>query len=342
MLWGRLRRTVAGCVFATAVAPIALCPSPALAVMTTQLHYLMGTYFQITVESTDPTAARAAMQRCFVDTRSLESIFSRFDARSELSRLNGSAVGDVRLSPEMGELLQRSMALRAATDGAFDVSVGQLTELWRTASRWPEDKELAVALATLQQNPIALQGRVLHRQAAVRLDFDGIAKGYAVDRCVALLRRAGIKGALVNLGHSSLYALGAPSGTPSWEMTLRDLTGEAPLGTLRLRDQAASVSAVFGHAHQIAGQRVGHILDPQTGQPLSESALAVVVGPSATDAEAFSKAVLIRGAAGWKSATAGEWIRGALLVRSGRTKQFGDIDFAATSPARLVRREPVP
>ena len=79
-----------------------------------------------------------------------------------------------------------------------------------------------------------------------RLDFDGVAKGWAVDRCVGLLRKAGITRALISLGESSAAAIGARPGASSWELTVRGPGNSDAVGTLRLRDQAISISATFG------------------------------------------------------------------------------------------------
>jgi thiamine biosynthesis lipoprotein len=156
-----------------------------------------------------------------------------------------------------------------------------------------------------------------------------------VDRCVTQLRGDGIRRALLNFGESSLYALGAPVGTHGWEVTLRDLDGEHAFGTVTLRDMALSVSAVFGHERRVGPRRIGHIVDPRSGLPLTSPALAVVVASSATDAEAFSKALLVDGTvrlAGPAEATA----TGAVLVKPGRVTRVGRIAFKPFAGARLI------
>jgi len=189
----------------------------------------------------------------------------------------------------MAELLRRALVWGDATDHAFDVTIGRLTALWRESTGWP-----ARAVNYRAGERIGLQGRTLVRiDPQAMLDFDGIAKGYAVDRCVALLRRAGVTRALVSLGESSQYALGAPIGEPGWAIAVRGDDAATTIGTIRLCDQALSASAVFGHSRTLAGHRIGHIIDPATGEPLRRSAAAVVVAGAATDAEALSKAVLI-------------------------------------------------
>lgn len=317
-------------------------PHPAAAATITEVHYVMGTYLRVTADAADATTARAAMGRCFTLVRRLEERFSRFDPKSELSQLNaapdtseGNSVG-----PEMAALLRRALQLEQATGGAFNVAVGAVTQLWRTTAEWPDAAELNAVRATAAPGAFRFAGdRLVHRRGAV-LDVDGIAKGWAVDHCVAELRRAGVRRAFINFGESSLYALGAPPNARAWRVMVRGLEAQQALGTVRLRDAAVSVSGVFGHERRIGATRVGHIVDPRTAQPLMTPALAVVVAASATDAEAWSKAVLIRNGAGEvpvaAATLASGMIDGALLVRHDGVQRLGRIGFTAFRTPRRI------
>jgi FAD:protein FMN transferase len=298
---------------------------PVAAAVVTEVHYVMGTYLRVTADGRDAASTRAALRRCFATARVLDARFSRFDAHSELSRLNATAAdAPIIVSPEMAALLRAALQLRGATGGTFDVSAGALTSLWRTANDWPSAETLATARRTAGEGRLDLVGTTLVRRAGVRIDLDGIAKGWAVDRCVALLRADGIQRAFVSFGESSLYALGAPTGEQSWTVWVRSLDAERALGTLALKDQAVSISAVFGHQRRVGSRRVGHIVDPRSGLPLTSPALAVVVAAAATDAEALSKAYLIDAHA---AAAGRERIVGALLVGRRGIERVGRIPF---------------
>ncbi len=305
---------------------LVLAASGAFAAPVTEIHYVMGTYFRITAEHPDGISTRAAVHRCFAAARHYDALFSRFDASSELSRLNASsaAPGSVTVSQDFAALLKRALALRQATGGAFDPGVGALTRLWRETSEWPARTTLEAVRRTGGRGSLQVVDRTLTRHADVLIDLDGIAKGWAVDRCVSELRSAGVERALLSFGESSLYAIGAPLGTKGWDVMLRDLSTHRALGTLRLRDQAASVSAVFGHERRIGGRRVGHIIDPRNGLPLQSLAMAVVVADSATDAEAFSKALLIRVDRPRRDS---RWVTGALLITADGVRRTGRIAF---------------
>jgi thiamine biosynthesis lipoprotein len=309
---------------------------PATAAVT-EVHYVMGTYFRITADDIEAESARAVMRRCFATAREFEARFSRFDAGSELSRLNATAndATSTTVSAEMAALLRAALRLQTATRGTFDVSAGALTHLWRTASKWPSPGAIAAARATAGGDALALRGTTVVRRPGVSIDLDGIAKGWAVDRCVEQLRAAGIGHAFLSFGESSLYALGAPTGMPSWTVLVRGPDGEHALGVVRLKDQAVSVSAVFGHERRVGARRIGHIVDPRSGLPLLAPATAVVVAGAATTAEAFSKAVLVDGGAAGAAVRA-HLITGALCAQKSGVQRVGRVVFTSFRSAQPI------
>ncbi|MFN8628701.1 MAG: FAD:protein FMN transferase [Candidatus Binatia bacterium] len=309
------------------------------AVSVTEIHYVMGTYFRVTAEDPDPARARAAMRACFVIAREVDRRFSRFDPSSELSEVNASAAGSGPLvvSEEMAALLRRALMLQARTDGAFDIGVGALTQLWRTSTGWPSRAAIDAARQSAGAGAFELIGTTLIRKPGVLLDVDGVAKGWAVDRCAERLRAAGVRQALVNLGESSLYAVGAAHDTPGWDVTVRGLDDVTVVGTMTLRDEAVSVSSVFGHSRRIGSGRVGHLVDPRSGQALRAPAIAVVVAPSATDAEAFSKALLVEpDTQGGDSRWANDPSVSTVLIAPDRIRQTGRAIFHPYKTPRPV------
>jgi thiamine biosynthesis lipoprotein len=273
---------------------LALLPGLVAAAPVTEIHYVMGTYFGITAEG---AAARPAMRACFREARRLEAAFSRFQPTSELSRVNATAGVPLEVSADFARLLRRAQALGTATRGAFDVTVGTLTELWRRGGE-PSGDELAAGRAGVGGTHVRLDGDHVTVARGTQLDFDGIAKGYAVEVCTGRLRAAGIRRALASLGGSSIAAIGGPPGERAWRLPVRGPHPDEIVGVLHLRDAAASISATFGAGGRSRPGTVAHILDPRTGRPLAEEAVGVVVARSATDAEAYSKAVLVWGAPG--------------------------------------------
>jgi thiamine biosynthesis lipoprotein len=258
----------------------------------TEIHYVMGTYLRITA---DGAGAREAMRRCFTHARRLDGVFSRFDPASELARVHASAGASIPVSPDFAALFRRARALTLATDGAFDVAHGRLTALWRDPNGAPGAAAVAAARRHGGTSRVKLAGDRLRIGDGARLDFDGIAKGYAVDACVALLREAGIARGLVSFGESSIHALGAPEGAAAWTVAVRDVDPGWVVGRLRLRDESLSVSATVSFAGGAGWRGRRHIVDPRTGRRVGGEAVALVATRSATDAEAYSKALLVWG-----------------------------------------------
>jgi thiamine biosynthesis lipoprotein len=219
-------------------------------------------------------------------------------------------------------VLDRALALARATDGAFDPSVGAVTALWRAPER-PD--AAAIAAARRSVGRVVVDGGHVTLGTGTVLDFDGFAKGVAVDACVDALRAAGVTRALVSFGESSLYGLGAPRGGDAWTLDVRGPDPEIVVGRLALRDRGASVSAVF-----VADGRRAHVVDPRTGVPLREHAVSVIVGPNATDAEAWSKAALVAGPMGVRIAERGG-------VEAARIDRRGVAIGAAMRAARSLR-----
>jgi thiamine biosynthesis lipoprotein len=249
----------------------------------------MGTFLRVSAEG---AGAREAARACFADARRLDRTFSRFDSASELTRVNGAAGTVTEVTPEFARLLAAALRLGDATGHAFDATAGTLTALWRDG-RTPPAAARRAARAR-RDDALRLEGRHLRLAPGVRLDFDGIAKGWATDACAARLRAAGVRRALVSFGESSLVAIGAPRGADAWTLDVRGPVPGTLAGTLRLRDAAASVSATRTED----GPAVGRIVDPRTGDAVGSHAVAVVTAARATDAEALTKALLVWGAAG--------------------------------------------
>jgi len=265
-------------VVAVAMLAAALGATPSGATIT-QVHYVMGTYLRVVV---DDDVSHDAVQACFERARALDRTYSRFDPTSELARLNASGGGPASAEFRWG--LARALALTHDTARTFDVTVGALTALWRL----PEPPTAAaVAAARRTLGGAVVDGDRVVLAPGTRLDFDGFAKGIAVDACVAALRGAGVTRALVSFGESSLYGLGAPRDAEGWMLDVRGPEPDVSRAQLVLRDAAAAVSATR------SARGRAHIVDPRSGRAVTADAVGVVVATSAADAEAYAKAVLV-------------------------------------------------
>jgi len=259
----------------------------------------MGTILEITLFAPATASARETLDELFALALRLDASLTLYDPHSELSRLNRSAGhGAISVDPELAKILAASVGYTRLTRGAFDVTVGPLVALWTHAGQTgvlPSARELARARARVGASQIQVEGSeiaLLHE--GVSVDLGGIAKGWALDRMLPLLRERGIACALLDFGQSSVWALGAPPGAAGWRLLARG-PDESALGVLTLVDQALSISGSLGQWALIGGRRYGHIVDPRSGLALERRRQALVVAPNAALAEALSKALLILG-----------------------------------------------
>jgi len=246
-----------------------------------------------------PTIVGAALDE--VDR--IDRLMSHYRPDSPLSRLNREAAsGPVAVEPELLAFLDVCLRWSRESDGAFDVTVGPLMKAWgffRDEGRVPGKGVLAAVLQVVGYRHVALDraaGTVQFDRAGVELDLGGIGKGYAVDRVVDLLRRRGIASALVNLGGSSVYGLGAPPGREAWEIGIQDPISPAKTAlALTLRDRALSVSGGYARCFEKDGVTYAHIMDPRTGAPVQGILSVAVLTEGATDGDALDNVLFVQG-----------------------------------------------
>jgi thiamine biosynthesis lipoprotein len=142
-------------------------------------------------------------------------------------------------------------------------------------------------------------GAVRFDQEGVMIDLGAIGKGYAIDCAVETLREAGVASALLHGGTSTVYGIGSPPGEEGWKIAIAPAPDQPPRQiAVVLRDNALSVSAVWGRAFEANGKKYGHVIDPRTGWPVNNAVQSAVVLPSATESDALSTALLVMGLEG--------------------------------------------
>ncbi|MCW5551476.1 MAG: FAD:protein FMN transferase [Verrucomicrobiae bacterium] len=263
----------------------------------------MGTLFAITLYAPEANRAREAAEAAFARIAALEQMMTDYDPESELMQLCQQPVGQpVRVSDELFALLQKGQRLAALTDGAFDVTIGPVVRHWRRARRTdtlPSPEALARAQAPVGWRKLKLNARhqtVTLTVPNMQLDLGGIAKGYAADQALAVLRSHGLKRGLV--AASGDIAVGdPPPGQRGWRVGVGALDrGEDALArNLLLRNAAVSTSGDTEQFVEIGGKRYSHIVDPRTGLGLTERLQVSIVAKHATDTDSFATAVSVLG-----------------------------------------------
>jgi len=262
---------------------------------------LMGTFCEIQAHHKDARAAERAIEDALDEMQRVDRLLSNYDAASELSAMNRRAArGPFRASPELYGFVKRCGEYVTASKGAFDPTVGPLVRAWgfftpRPAK--PSDEEIAAAARVSGFDKVRLddaQQTVSFTVPGVEIDPGGIGKGYAVDRAVRVLRRAGVTSALVSAGGSTLYAIGHPPGRPAWRVAVSDPSDrEHPVRFAQLKDLALSTSGVSEKFVVVDGRRYSHLFDPRTGRPVEGMCQVSVVASSATGSDALTKAPFI-------------------------------------------------
>jgi thiamine biosynthesis lipoprotein len=267
----------------------------------TEVH--MGTRFRIVLYAPDEATAKLAVKAAFARAAELDDIMSDYKPASELMRLCKKAGGEpVRVSEDLFAILVRSQDVARRSGGAFDVTVGPLVRLWRRARRTrklPDPKELARALKLVGFDKIRLdpKGRTVQLLVAgMLLDLGGIAKGYAAEEMLAVLRRYGVTRALV-AASGDIAAGDAPPATAGWKVGLAPLLDPDadPEHYVLLKHAAVSTAGDAQQHVEIGGQRYSHIIDPRTGMALVGRSSVSVIAPDGTTTDGLDTALSVMG-----------------------------------------------
>jgi thiamine biosynthesis lipoprotein len=277
------------------------------------LQIQMGVPFRITLYAGNDAAANKAARVAYARIKQLNGVLSDYDPDSELMRLcRSSKPGKpVKVSRDLERVIAQSLQLSKQTDGAFDVTIGPVVRLWRIARRkkqMPATTALADALDCVGYRHVWLdtkQHTIELQHDGMRLDLGGIAKGFAGDEALKVLKAHGITRALID-GSGDIVAGEPPPGKKGWIIeigsTIRKPTGRVPSETqttkpLRLMLANAAV-ATSGDAYQnveIDGKRYSHIINPKTGLGLTQSSSVTVIAENGMAADSLASAVSVLG-----------------------------------------------
>lgn len=264
----------------------------------------MGVDIQITLYGDQEEVANQAAAAAFDRIAELNQIFSDYDAQSEAMRLcaRPDFGSPQSASPELLRILKYAAELSRKSNGAFDVTIGPLTKMWRRARRrveLPDDEFLEATRQRVGWKFVHLDlpaGRVSLSRGDMQFDFGGIVKGYAGDEALAVLRRHGIRSALVAIA-GDIVAGDPPPDAEGWQVGVARLDAEsgAPSQWLSLANAAVSTSGDAFQFVEIDGVRYSHIIDPRTGRALTRHGSVTVVARSGIEADSLATTASILG-----------------------------------------------
>jgi len=303
---------------------------PANRTSTSPIHkvrsYVFGTLAEVTICSPDDRRARHLATTILEDFDRLHRMLHAWE-KSDLVALNGAiATGcrNIAVKPELAQLIRNATEFSERSRRLFNPAIGKLVGLWNFhASEFlpvtPDAGEIGRLLnAGLKMTDLAVEGNAVNcANRDVQLDFGGYAKGYALDRAIAFLRRREVTGALINIG-GNLMALGTKCGQP-WRISIQHPRKPEPLALLSLHDgEAISTSGDYERYFTRDGKRYCHVIDPRTGWPACETQCATVLMTPGFDAgslsDASSGALFIQGRKGWHELAERIGISNLLLI----------------------------
>jgi thiamine biosynthesis lipoprotein len=267
----------------------------------------MGTVVQITFWTDDETAAAAGAEAVFAEMKRLDREMTTWTPDSEVSRINTAAgVAAVEVSDETLAVIARALDVSKRSGGVFDITVGAFKGLWKfdedMDGTLPDPAEVKARLARIGWKDVVLDPKkktVFLRRKGMAITLGGIAKGYAVDKCVALLRGRGFVDFIMQAG-GDMFVAGKKGATP-WGVGIRDPRGprDAFFAFAPVEDHSFSTSGDYERGFVKDGVRYHHILDPHTGQPARLTRSVTIRAKDAFTADAWSKVLFIEG---WEKA----------------------------------------
>lgn len=287
---------------------------------------LMGTIAEIKVIDDDHVRAKETIKRCFERIKDIENKMSFSNPESELSILNRNTGKKMEVSKDLFYVLEKSLAYSKLSDGAFDVTIGPLVELWG----FNEGKNIIPSIDKIAQktmlvdyqqvklNPQKREVLLGEEIKGMKIDLGAVAKGYAVEEAMEIIKEAGIKNALVDIGRN-IKVIGKNPYGKIWKIGIQHpRKANEVLSVLSLENIAVATSGDYEHFFIHRGQRYHHILDPKSGYPPDICISVTIITPSAMIADILSTAVFVLGeVAGMDLIEKLDTVEGVIVTDSG-------------------------
>lgn len=305
--------------------------------------FVMGTMLSVKIRGTDKARAELAAKNALEEVRRLNGIFDSHDPESEISRLNRKAEHGltVSVSQDMAYVLSMALKIKGLSGGCFEPGLGEVIDLWGFSDRKSrhEIPDSSLVRAILEKPGDSATIEIDDDKKTIRLgpgygalDVGGIAKGYAVDRAVDVLYKAGIRNALVNLG-GEIGVLGVGSNGKSWRVGVQHPRKiSSHLGVIeQVQGKFVATSGDYERFYLKNGKRYHHILDPFTGFPANSGVMGVtVIASSCLEADAYATAVFVKGPEEGISFLERLGVEGLVVYAPDGNSESGSLSWVAT------------
>ena len=265
-------------------------------------HQVMGTFAHIIAVADNKTVANASIEAAFERLRYVDDTMSDYNPESQLSQVNRDAFAKpVEINDHLFEILSAAVEYSKKSGGAFDVTIGPVVDLWRTAGenkQKPTEEALALTKSKVGYEKLVLDGEKKTVKFAVegmRLDLGAIAKGYAIDMAVDAMKKSGAIGGMVDVG-GDIRCFGKPKAYKKcWLIGLQDPTAEDLLLKLEMLDTAMATSGNYRRFVLIDGQKFSHIFDPALSTSAEKLSSVTIIAPTAMQADILATTVSVIG-----------------------------------------------
>jgi len=285
---------------------------------------LMGTIAEIKILDDDAVRAEEVIKKCFDKIKEIEEKMSFQCPKSELSFLNQNAGKKIKVSKDLFYVLERSLNYSKVSDGAFDVTIGPLTELWG----FDENKKIIPSRDKIAQKAVLVdycqvelnskKQEVFLKQKGMKIDLGAVAKGYAIEEAVEIIKEAGIENALVDIGRN-IKVIGKNPYGKIWKIGIQHPRKPNEIfSVLPLENMSVATSGDYEHFFIHNGIRYHHIIDPKSGYPTNVCISVTIITPSAMIADILSTAVFVLGeVAGMDLIEKLDMVEGIIVTDSG-------------------------
>jgi thiamine biosynthesis lipoprotein len=266
---------------------------------------VMNTIAKVTAVAADKKTAQSSIDAAFKEIYRLEKLMNRYDPNSQLSRVNQLAAKEpVKIDKNLFDIIERSIYYSKITDGAFDITVGPLVDLWKKcaeANSMPTEKQLAEVKKRIGCDKLVLDTNdfsVRFTTEGISLDLGAIAKGFAADKAVEEMKKCGAVGGLVDIG-GQIGCFGTTEKNGKWIVGIRNPVkseNNQIAAKLALSDMAVSTSGNYERFYKIGGRRFSHIFNPTTEKSVDLLVSVTIITANGTQADALSTAVSVMGA----------------------------------------------
>ena len=268
---------------------------------TSEQNY-MGTVFVITAIDELEEKAQHAVELAYKEVERIEQLISSWDENSETAAINRNAgVKPVKVSEELFNLIERSKKVSELTGGVFDISFASIDKIWRfdgSVTSIPSETDIKSSVEKINYKNIILDNAnqtVFLKEKGMKIGFGAIGKGYAANRCKALMIKEGIKSGVVNAG-GDLITWGKQKNGNEWSIGIADPTKkEDAMSWLKISDLSVVTSGNYERFIEIDGTRYCHIINPKTGWPSKALNSVTIISSDAEIGDAMATSVFILG-----------------------------------------------